>query len=357
MTEKLSASSGTSVVVCTRNRGARVTMAIDSILASSFPEFELIVIDQSTDDQSRRALERFTDDPRFRYVASSETGLGRARNTGLREARGSIILFTDDDCTVPPTWISTMVDSFERSPRIAVVFSNVTAPDYDRNAGFVPTYSRSDSTLMTSAAQKCRGRGIGASLGVRRRAMEAIGGFDSRLGAGAQFPAAEDSDIAVRALLNGWYVYETADTEVLHDGFRTWDEGRALLRQSWTGIGASFVKPLRARHWRFAPAVLHESFVVALGHALKPVVELRRPKGLKSFWWFWHGFFAGLHVPLDRRHMLFREAPAATEARSDSDVSVPSMGRPGPRDRPGGTAPGGLPDEWKEPSAQATGVL
>jgi len=105
---------------------------------------------------------------------------------------------------------------------------------------------------------KNQARGIGAGMAARRAEAVTLGGFDEMLGPGAPFPACEDGDLAVRALLAGFQVYETAKTSVTHFGFRTWAEGRELSRRDWLGIGAAYVKPLKCGRWAFVSVPAHE---------------------------------------------------------------------------------------------------
>lgn len=289
-----------SVVVCTRNRGASAVDALQSILAHDAPDMEVLLIDQSTNNDTRDAVERFSSDPRFRYLPSTEVGTGRARNMGLQAARGRYVLYTDDDCEVADNWVQSMASCFDENERVAVVFCNVKPAPFDLQAGFVPAYIRDDDTLVTSLAQKCRARGIGAGMAVRRQAALDIGGFDSRLGPGTNFPDCEDGDMAVRALLKGWWVYETSRTHVVHDGFRTWQQGKELTRRNWTGIGAAYCKPLRCGYWRFSVVVAYEAFGIALLKPASQLLTLRRPQGIRSFLFFWKGFISGWRCPLDR---------------------------------------------------------
>lgn len=290
----------TSVVVCTRNRGANAALTLRSILASTDPDLEVLLVDQSTTPDTRQAVERFRSDPRFRYLPSSQVGAGRARNQGLQAARGRYVLFTDDDCEVTRNWVEVMTQCFETNGRVAVVFSNVQPAAFDAQAGFIPTYVRDHDTLVTSIVQKCTARGIGAGMGLRREVALALGGFDARLGPGGEFPANEEGDLAVRALLKGWWIYETAKTHVVHDGFRTWQEGKALTRRNWVGIGAAYSKPIRCGHWQVGVIVAYEAFVVGLLQPASLVLRLRRPSGIRSFAFFWEGFLAGWRTPLDR---------------------------------------------------------
>ena len=72
-----------SVVIPTRNRPAMVKRCVDSILTNSFEEFELIVVDQSTDRQTQQLLQGI-DDPRLRYLPTTTKGAAVCRNIGIR---------------------------------------------------------------------------------------------------------------------------------------------------------------------------------------------------------------------------------------------------------------------------------
>jgi GT2 family glycosyltransferase len=295
-----------SAVICTRNRGASAVMAVQSILANSHARFELILVDQSTSRDTELAVAEFRRDPRFQYVATTTRGLGRARNIGLRLARAPVVAFTDDDCSVPAHWLGVIHSTFSNHPRVTVVFSNVEAGPHDSAAGFIPAYARSEDKLVSSFWDKCQARGIGASMAVRRQPILDIGGFDEHLGAGGLFPAGEDVDIAVRAIAMGQWVYETTEVSVVHHGFRTWKEGADLARRDWVGIGAAYVKPLRAGHWGALLAVAYEALIPCLLDPLSPVLRLRRPRGLGRMPAFISGLVGGLRQPIDREHVLYR---------------------------------------------------
>ena len=297
-------------LICTRNRGASITGAIASILANVHPNFELVVIDQSTNDETAEAVRQFCSDPRLHYLRSDTQGLGRAHNIGLSIAHGEIVAITDDDCEVPAHWLETMALAFMAHPNVAVAFCNVDPIDYDRSAGFIPVYQRTGTKLLTGTLDKCKARGIGAGIAVRKPFILALGGFDEMLGPGAVFPSCDDGDMAVRALLNGYQVYETDAVAVVHAGFRTWEEGKKLARRDFFAIGAAYAKPLKCGHWRFLVVPVYE-----LGrHAIwPPVVDLlclRRPRGLGRIGAFLQGFVRGWQTPVDPKTLLFRSSDA-----------------------------------------------
>src|SRR5262245_59888008 len=125
-----------SALVCTCNRDRSVVDTVSSILANTHRNFELLVVDQSNDNQTRRALSRFSTDSRFRYLKLATIGKGYALNAGLRETKGTVLAITDDDCTVPPNWLETFASIFAAHPKVAVAFCCVEANEHDREAGF-----------------------------------------------------------------------------------------------------------------------------------------------------------------------------------------------------------------------------
>ena len=303
-------------LVCTRNRGAQIAATVKSILASDYPNFELIVVDQSDGDDTQRALAPFQADPRLRCLRPGTLGAGRARNLGIREACGALVALTDDDCEVPAHWLETMAAAFAAHPTAAVAFCNVEAAPHDGTLGFIPAYNRSGSVLLSGIGDKCAARGIGAGIAVRREAALALGGFDERMGPGAEFPACEEGDLAVRALLRGYTVYETDAVAVRHAGFRTWEEGKLLARRDWAGIGAAYAKPLKCGHWRFAVVPAYEFFRFALWPPVSDVLHGRRPRGLGRIAAFWQGFAQGWRTPVDPETLLFRPAAPPVEKKA-----------------------------------------
>ena len=292
-------------LICTRNRGNSLIGAVSSILASAHPSFEIVVVDQSTDGETAQALLPFLHDKRLRYVPQKAKGVGCARNLGLAEARGEIVAMTDDDCEVPPHWLVTMAGIFEDHPQVAVAFCNVDPVPYDRTAGFIPAYQRSGNKMLLSSRDKCTARGIGAGFAVRRSVVLSLGGFDAMLGTGGDFYGCEDGDIAVRALLRGYGVYETDAVSVQHAGFRTWEEGRSMARRDFFGIGAAYAKPLKCGYWRFLVVPAYEFGRHALWPPISDLLHLRRPRGLGRIGAFLKGFVRGWRTPVDPQTLLF----------------------------------------------------
>jgi glucosyl-dolichyl phosphate glucuronosyltransferase len=98
------------VILCTFNRCQNLAKTLEGIAASMLPdsvEWEVLVVDNNSTDQTREVVEdfgrRYPD--LFRYVFEPLPGKSFALNTGIREAQGNVLAFTDDDVNVEPTWL------------------------------------------------------------------------------------------------------------------------------------------------------------------------------------------------------------------------------------------------------------
>lgn len=294
-----------SVVIPTYNRGASIIDTIESILQNRYSDFEIIVVDQSNNHITKEALERYFSNSQFKYIHTDIKGAGRARNLGIADAQGSLIAVTDDDCVVPTNWLSTITEIFLEYPKVAVVLTNVVPGEHDAAKGFIPSYIRNDNKLVKTIWQKRSARGIGASLAIRKDTAISIGGYDNNLGPGAHFPDGDDIDLVTRAVLKGWWIYETHEIAVKHYGFRTWEEGKALTKRNWIGIGATYAKPLKCGYWQIISLVIYEAFYVGLIPPLWNLLHLRKPNGLKQIYYFFVGFFRALSTPIDCEKVVF----------------------------------------------------
>ncbi len=95
-----------SVIIPVYNGAKTLISCLDSVIACQDPDFELIVVDDCSNDSTREILNNY---PVVRTLCLSErSGAGEARKRGLAEATGELIAFTDSDCIVPPDWLATI---------------------------------------------------------------------------------------------------------------------------------------------------------------------------------------------------------------------------------------------------------
>src|SRR6266436_395765 len=98
-----------SAIICTRNRPDLIAQSVVSVLKNTYPNFDVLIIDQSDTDASGQAVRALMEShSNLRYVHSTIAGLSRAYNTGVRESTGDILAFTDDDCVAPADWIASI---------------------------------------------------------------------------------------------------------------------------------------------------------------------------------------------------------------------------------------------------------
>jgi GT2 family glycosyltransferase len=266
---------------------------------------ELIVVDQSPGDETEKILSDWVRDPRFRYHRTPTVGKGAGLNVGLAMAKGSVVVLTDDDCEAPPGWVNDMARILNAQPDVAILFCNVVAASHDSQAGYVPTHERTEIRLLKSVAGLRHGLGLGAGMAVRRHVALELGGFDESFGPGARFPSADEWDLSIRALLSGWQVLETPALSIVHDGFRSFAEGREHARRDWLALGAVCAKPLRAGHLRAAIVPLIFFPRRALLPPISDLLRRRRPTGLGRITSFLRGFAEGMRTPMDPKTLRF----------------------------------------------------
>ena len=299
-----------SALVCTYGRGRLVVDTVASILANTHPNFELVVVDQSKDNETLEALEAIRHRSPLEVPEKHDRRQRGCAQCGPEETKGSAIAITDDDCTVPPNWLETFASIFVTYPKVAVAFCCVEAGEHDRAAGFVPDFVRTGDRMLTTMHDARHVRGLGAGIAVRRDMIEEIGGFDPMLGPGSKFPDCDDRDIAMRALLARHHVYETSTIAVKHFGFRSWQQGRQLARRNFLGIGAAYSKFLKCGRIELMYIPAHEFIIYALWPPIRDLLHLRQPRGMVRITAFAEGFIEGLRTPVDRATMLFVEGNA-----------------------------------------------
>lgn len=111
-----------SVVIPLYNSAATVRATLDSVLAQTYSNLEILVVDDGSTDEGV-ALCRSYDDPRLRIVQQQNRGLAGARNTGIRASSGSIVAFVDSDDLWLPQKIARHVEHLRTHPEVGVSYS------------------------------------------------------------------------------------------------------------------------------------------------------------------------------------------------------------------------------------------
>jgi glycosyltransferase involved in cell wall biosynthesis len=110
-----------SVIVPVYNAEKYVAATIESVLAQTYPNFEIIIVDDGSPDNSIEVCQKFTDS-RIRIVRQENRGLPGARNTGIRHAKGDYLAFLDADDIWLPTKLEKHVHHLDNSPTVGISF-------------------------------------------------------------------------------------------------------------------------------------------------------------------------------------------------------------------------------------------
>ena len=220
-----------SIVIATKDRPELVAQSVPAAVAAAakVPGTEVIVLAQGDPPPAI---------PGAVVVTDAGRGASRARNLGAERASGEIVLFTDDDCVVPDSWVADHVAAMEGD--VAATFGLVEG--LSRSAGDDPIARprlHRDGALPWHV-------GHGSNMAVRRDVLLAVGGWDDRIGPGTSLPAGEDADLIVRLLAAG-PVRSGVGAPVRHIDWRSDEDNAANLRAYELGAGTWIGKALRAR--------------------------------------------------------------------------------------------------------------
>ena len=285
-----------SAIVPTRNRPDHAVLCAGSILSNAGEDFELLIVDQSDDGATERALAVYAGDRRFRYIRSSSRGASAARNVGVEQSTGPIIAFTDDDCRVSTDWLQQVAKIFAADPAADILYGRVTIPKHLQGKGFAADFEPHRREYHGEFPAVDVQWGIGANMSVRRSLFERIGGFDVLLGPGAPFNAGEEFDLMIRALASGSKVVNAAEVQVEHRGVREGDEASKLMRGYGVAVGATLAKHVRLRTPDSTGLAL--DWVIHFGFTgLRNALSGKRPTGLGLV----AGMFKGMYLSSKRQ--------------------------------------------------------
>jgi glycosyltransferase involved in cell wall biosynthesis len=242
------------VILCTYNRCKSLPNALESLAASKLPdsvEWEVLVVDNNSRDQTRAVVEEFRRryPGRFRYLFESRQGLSNARNAGVREARGDVVAFTDDDVTVEPAWLQNLTANLHDNKwagtggriRLARNFSlprwMLLEGPYSLAGQLAAVFDAGDKPCEISRPP------FGANMAFRKTMFERYGGFRTDLGRCADgLIGSEDTEFGERLIAAGerlWYApsavvnHSVLEERLTKKYFQAWffSCGRAEIRQ------------------------------------------------------------------------------------------------------------------------------
>lgn len=164
-----------SVYITNHNYGRFIQQSIDSVLGQSFQDFELIIIDDGSTDDSREIIGRYIGNPRIIPIFQQNRGLNITNNIALHAARGEYIMRLDADDYLHSNALEVMAGALDREPETGLVF-----PDYyhvDADGQIIEMVRRHDFDEVSLLDQPAHG----ACTMIRRRFLLDLGGYDESL--------------------------------------------------------------------------------------------------------------------------------------------------------------------------------
>lgn len=217
-----------SVVVCTFNRCELLNGVLDTLVRQETEsvDYEVIVVDNNSTDRTPEVVEAYRQLGRYsiRRVEETVQGLGAARDRGLREASGNIILYIDDDCFAATDWVQQMARAHTEWPEVPMIGGTVTLrweqgwPWWVENPDWTLLGHYEPGTLPV--LNPCP-LPFGANLSFKKAVLAEIGGFRTDYGPKAGLPVgAEDLECALRLQRAGFPVLFYPGAKVEHRLFR-----------------------------------------------------------------------------------------------------------------------------------------
>ena len=232
-------------IICTHNRASYLGAAIDSLLSQDCEDYEILVVDNASTDQTAEIVKARSDTEGgqacLRYVYEPTLGLSVARNRGAAETTATILAYLDDDAEASPQWLRVLQTAYAQQDSLAIAGGRVdlrwppgrTVPPWmSQELMSALGIMNLGDTPVAITSPNLTPRGVNYSI--RRSFLESVGGFDPSLGrVGTKLLSNEELYMTELALKQGWQVGYFPEALVYHHVAperlkRSW-----FFRRSW----------------------------------------------------------------------------------------------------------------------------
>ena len=287
-----------SLIIPTYNRQEIVFQTLQYIKQQSISGFEVVLVDQTESNDSN--LNNFKDDGfKYKYLKIKETGLPNARNVGVENAKGEILIFIDDDSIPDSDLIQSYMNLFNDYEKDKfciggrIIEKNTTMFKENNSivGGWITWYGKTLKNFDTVKSGECEWAS-GGNFGLTKDLFIEAGGFDPNFIGTAVL---EDGDFGYAVKKIGGRVYYYPEPVIEHlriptGGVRQNNPAKGMFYRAHNTV--YFFRKYGRR--RFLCYV----FVYLNGIAMKEWIKQKH--GLSSFIWTWIGFYKGLVTKLNK---------------------------------------------------------
>jgi glycosyltransferase involved in cell wall biosynthesis len=166
-----------SIVVTCYNYGHFITDCLSSIQKQQFENWECLIVDDGSTDETKNLVATFLEDTRFHYFFQENKGVSFARNSGLEKSRGQYIITLDADDTIAPNFLGTLLNRFVQDPSLTLVYPNVIFSGDKKGIWQLPEYTYENLLAYNM---------IVVSSMYRKADFDRCGGYDTAMTNGAE---------------------------------------------------------------------------------------------------------------------------------------------------------------------------
>jgi GT2 family glycosyltransferase len=289
-----------SIIICTLDRPKMAQRCIDSLAKADLTGVvEIILVDQGPKSNNGPFCKaRQSSGLPVVHLLRDRPGVQGARNAAVMQAKGDLLLFTDDDCLVDANWVQAIRRAFS-DDAVAGVVGRVLP--HGSNAGKFPV-----GILDRATEVRFRGPhypftiGVGNNMAFRRASLRLSGGFDATLGAGSPARACGESEMFYRLLKTAGHIVYTPHGLVFHDAWRTLEQSLGATYGYTYGNGYCLTRAASRGDLRalgYLCGRLGGQIVLAYIHFLIVGDRPKRQRAAQQWLGIWHGFAAGLKAP------------------------------------------------------------
>jgi glycosyltransferase involved in cell wall biosynthesis len=239
------------------NRAAYIKAAIESILAQSYGNWELLFLDDASTDETGNIVDAIAKkNPRIRYMRQSKNiGSTRTRNAGIEQARGKYIAILDsDDVWLDPKKLDRQIVFLEQNPGYGIIGTAATKIDNNENKIGNIVYDTDDATIRKHILR--RHQFVHSSVVFLKQAAVQVGNYNTAYGIADDF----DFILAIGKKYSLANLPEVTTAYRVHDGSLTQTKRAQLVREH-----LAIIKKYRHDYPGFWPALVKSYLRIFLG--------------------------------------------------------------------------------------------